>query len=315
VRSAGEASGEVSAVAVLAPMPMLMVSVAPRPEGGSEITFHAGGQGFWVARIVAELGLRATLCVALGGRSGRLIEVLIEEEGVSVARCGIHRSSASWISSGPDGEPATIAATPTPPLNRHEVDRLYGIVLTEGIAAGTVVLTGLANEDVLPLDFFRRLSADLTRNGVTVVADTSWGALWEAAAGGADVVKVSRDSLVRHGAVPDRSLPRLRDAIDRLRAAGAARVLVSCEDDPALAHTGDRLLEVVPPRLDEVNFRGAGDSTTGALAAALARGSSFEDALPLAIAAGALNVTRRGLGTGDRHSIELLARSVEVRVA
>jgi 1-phosphofructokinase len=232
-----------------------------------------------------------------------------------MAPCEVHRTSASWISDGPDGEEATIVQTPPPPLNRHEVDRLFGVTLAEGISAGTAVLTGLADESVIPVDVYGRLAADLTGNGATVIADVSWGALWPTAEAGADVVKVSRESLVRHELGGDGSRPALREAIERLRAAGARRVLVSCEADPALAHTGSELLEVVPPRLTEVNHRGAGDATTGALAAAMVRGRPFEEALPLAIAAGALNVTRRGLGTGQRHSIEVLARSVEVREA
>ncbi len=52
---------------------------------------------------------------------------------------------------------------------------------------------------------------------------------------------------------------------------------------------------------------------TAGLAAALARGHGLEDALCLAAAAAALNVTRRGLATGDRHQIERMAARVEVR--
>jgi 1-phosphofructokinase len=52
---------------------------------------------------------------------------------------------------------------------------------------------------------------------------------------------------------------------------------------------------------------------TAGLAAALARGHGLEDALCLAAAAAALNVTRRGLATGDRHQIERMAGRVKVR--
>ena len=45
----------------------------------------------------------------------------------------------------------------------------------------------------------------------------------------------------------------------------------------------------------------------------LARGMSVADALRLGAAAGALNATRRGLGTGTRQEIERLATHVTVR--
>jgi fructose-1-phosphate kinase PfkB-like protein len=55
-----------------------------------------------------------------------------------------------------------------------------------------------------------------------------------------------------------------------------------------------------------------GGSLTAGIAAGLARGADMEDALRLGAAAGALNVTRRGLGTGSRHDIENMARLIQV---
>jgi 1-phosphofructokinase len=51
---------------------------------------------------------------------------------------------------------------------------------------------------------------------------------------------------------------------------------------------------------------------TAALAVAAARGLAFEDGLRVAAAAAALNVSRHGLGTGRRDSIEDIAGRVEI---
>ena len=53
----------------------------------------------------------------------------------------------------------------------------------------------------------------------------------------------------------------------------------------------------------------------GALAAALAAGRDWEDALRLGAAAGAANFLRHGLGTGSREVIEELAAQVQLRRA
>ena len=50
-----------------------------------------------------------------------------------------------------------------------------------------------------------------------------------------------------------------------------------------------------------------------ALAVGVARGLDLPAVLRLAVAAGALNVTRRGLGSGQSRDIERLAEGVQVR--
>lgn len=76
--------------------------------------------------------------------------------------------------------------------------------------------------------------------------------------------------------------------------------------------TDGRLVRVVGPRLEPVETRGAGDSLTAGVAAGLARGLPLLDAVAIGAAAGALNVTRRGLGTGVREQIEQLTELVAV---
>jgi 1-phosphofructokinase len=75
----------------------------------------------------------------------------------------------------------------------------------------------------------------------------------------------------------------------------------------------DRLVKVTAPRLEPMDPRGAGDSMTAGLAVGSASGMALDDTLRLAAAAGALNVTRHGLGSGQRDHIEQLAKHVEVQ--
>jgi 1-phosphofructokinase len=90
-------------------------------------------------------------------------------------------------------------------------------------------------------------------------------------------------------------------------------VLVTRAGDPALALVDDEALTIDPPALEVVDHRGAGDSMTAGLAAGLARGLDLVGALRLGAAAAGLNVTRRGLATGDRREIDRLADHIELR--
>jgi 1-phosphofructokinase len=300
-------------IAILEPAPRMMIAVNPGEGGGNKVYLHAGGQGFWVARMAAELGARPRVCAPLGGRSGGLLPELMRLDGVEVVPVACHRSSSVWISNGHDGDPASIGETDPPPLDRHEVDELYSATLAAGLAAGIAVLTGPPRSGILPADVYRRLASDLSANGARVVADVAMEALEPVLAGGVDVLKVSDEDLLRTGRLRDGSLAAALETIAGLRALGAGAVVLSRAADPLVVDSGGEVMEVVPPSLEELNRRGAGDAMTGALAAGLARGMPLGEAVPLAVAAGALNVTRRGLGTGQRRAIEELAGVVRLR--
>ena len=304
---------EGAAIAVLEPAPLLMVAVQQKGRGGRpEVQLHAGGQGFWVARMAAEMGGAPVLCAPLGGRAGALTRALVEMDGVRVDAVECHRSSSVWISTGRDGDAADVVHTPPPPLDRHEVDRLYSLTVAAGLEAGVAVLTGLSRPAVMPADVYRRLAADLMANGTTVVADLSMDALGPALAGAIDLLKISQEELVASGRARDGSREAALAAMEALRRDGARAVVVSRAAEPVLAHLGPDVVEILPPRLEPLNPRGAGDAMTGTRAAGLARGLEAEEVLRLAVAAGALNVTRRGLGTGERRAVERLAQTVSV---
>jgi len=61
-------------------------------------------------------------------------------------------------------------------------------------------------------------------------------------------------------------------------------------------------VELVSPAFESLDQRGTGDSMFAATGVGLARGMGMIEALRLGMAAGALNATRRGLGTGTRDS-------------
>jgi 1-phosphofructokinase len=300
-------------VAVFAPSPVLTVTVEQGAGEAPEVHLHAGGQGFWVARMAAGLGARVLLCVPLGGESGVVLRTLLGVGTIEVLPVRTAGANAAYIHDRRSGERRPIVETPSPPLRRHELDELYGIAATAGIEAGTMLLTGPRNAGVLPAETYTRLAADLRANGHRVLADLSHEPLQAALAGGLDVLKMSSEELVREGLAEDASERRCRPAMRELRDAGAADVLISRGPEPALALLGERLLEVVGPRFVAVDPAGAGDSMFAALGVGLAAGLGIEEALRLAAAAGALNVTRHGLGSGHPSEIDRLRAQVRIR--
>ncbi|MEV0328641.1 PfkB family carbohydrate kinase [Micromonospora echinospora] len=296
-------------VMVFAPAPLLTVTIEQQADA-VELHLHPGGQGVWQARMIASLGVPVTLCVALGGEVGDALHKLLTEEDVTV-RSVFRQSGSGWyVHDRRDGSRAEIAEFAGAPMVRHDIDELYTVALTEGLRAPVSVLSGPADPSVVDPDIYRRLAADLTANDAVVVADLSGDYLTAVVEGGVALLKVSHEELLDDGLAEDDSVEALLAAGRRLQEQGAASVLISRAGEPSLGLLdGHGTVEVHVPRLELADHRGAGDSMTAGIAAVLARGGDLDEAVRTGAAAGALNVTRHGLGTGRAEAVrELVGR-------
>jgi 1-phosphofructokinase len=128
-----------------------------------------------------------------------------------------------------------------------------------------------------------------------------------------ELAKVSDSELRDMGWVHSGSIAELVDAAQRMRDAGARNVVVTRAGHPTLLIDGQEAVSVQVAEMEEVDSTGAGDSFIAALVAGLVDGEVLRDAVELGAAAGALNVTRHGLGTGDPEAIRRLRERVVVQ--
>ena len=299
-------------VVIFAPSPVLTVTVEDHPDG-PEVHLHAGGQGVWQARMLLRLGVDVAMVSVLTGESGRMLRHLLGDEGVRVVAVDRTGRGAAYVHDRRGGERVKVVETGGEPISRHDLDELYGLMLGEGLSADLVILSGPASEEALPADVYRRLAADLRTGGRRVIVDLAGDRLTAALAGGVSLVKVSDEELLADGRIHENDTHHIVAAMKAMHSEGAETVVVTRNSDPLLLLSEGAVVEIITPTMEVADTSGAGDSLTAGVAASLARGSSVRDAVTLGAAAGALNVTRHGLGTGDAQTIEKLRELVTVR--
>ena len=302
-------------IAVFAPSPLLTITIEPGA-GRPEVHLHAGGQGFWVARLAATLGADVTLCCALGGEPGRVLRGLIESNSSLTLRAAdADTANGVYIHDRRSGERSEIVTVESRPLGRHATDELYGVALAAGLDVDLTLVTGCQPADLVPPDLYRRLIADLRANDRRAVADLTGPPLAATLSAGVTLVRLSEEELLRDGFASGPALADLMETGERLNQSGAENVLISRASAPAIFignNDPGQWVEISGPVFEALDHTGAGDSMFAATGVALARGMDLMDAIRLGMAAGALNITRRGLGTGTREEIERLAAHVTV---
>lgn len=215
---------------------------------GSEVHFHAGGQGFWIARMLGRLGIPTTLCTVLGGESGRVASSLLDAETIDVRavwcgdgtgawihdrRAGIGRRSGGWAARTPrDRRPG-------------------GGQLARGLRDGICVLAGPhQGTGLIAPRHYELLTRDLRANGVEVLADLSGEPLRAALAAGLEFCKVSDEDLA---ADPDLGARPPIAVLRELTRSGAANAAVTCGSSPTVASVDGRTVEVLGPRIDALD--------------------------------------------------------------
>lgn len=301
-----------SDVTIFAPAPILTVTVEEHG-GGQEIHVHAGGQGVWQARMLLRLGSTVTMCCALTGEAGAVLRHLLENEGIVVDAVERSGRGSAYVHDRRGGEREVVAEEPGDPLGRHELDELYGRTLAAGLDSRVTILSGPADESALPPDTYRRLAADLRRGGAAVAVDLAGERLVAAVEGGARYVKVSHEELIVDGLAESESVGSLVAGMRTLRERGAEVVVVTRASEPFLLLDESGVLEVTPPPLEVAEHRGAGDSLFAGFVDGIARGEDPREAVCVGAAAGALNVTRHGLGSGDAEVVARLRQEVVAR--
>ncbi|MBK1784596.1 ribokinase [Prauserella cavernicola] len=263
----------------------LVVAAERRPGGGETVLGGdtetlPGGKGANTAVAAARLGADVALLGAIGDDgNGRLLLDSLRGSGVRthLVRTVDRPTGVAYITVTPDGENSILVS----PGANHALEPAD----VDGALDGArVLVTSLE----IPLTTVEHAIAAAADAGVLTVLNLS------PAAKLADRTLAALDVLVvnEHEAawlLGDRSADPAG-----LLTLGPSSAVVTRGAGGAVVVTADGTTEVPSPEVEAVDTTGAGDAFAGALATALADGSTLADAVRSAVRVAAVSVTRRG---------------------
>lgn len=301
-------------VLVVASHPLLAVTVGRRTgAGGDTVAVEAAGQGVWTARMAALLGASVTLCGLAGGPLARLLPPLLAEDAIGLRLVPSAAGTGGYVHDRRRGSIDAVAVAWADPPTAADVVALEAATAAGARDADVVVVGNAMPGDLLPLPAYPRLVAAARAAGARVVVDLSSPRLDAALAARPDVVKLNDWELAESVAGPVATEQQRRSALARLVDLGARAVVLTRGAGTVLAtHPDEVPLELVPPPLADGDPAGCGDSLTGALAAGLAAGRPWPDAVRTAVAAGAAHY-RRDAVPPDKAGVDQLAAAVSLR--
>jgi 6-phosphofructokinase 2 len=273
-----------------------------------------GGGGINVARVVHRLGGSVAAIYPTGGAIGKLLQRLVEREGITSLVTPSHVETRESFTAFEEetGEQYRFVL-PGSTLHRAEWEACLEKLSSLPIKPKFVVASGSVPPGV-PQDFFARAIRIAKQLGAKTVIDTSGAALEAALEEGVTLIKANHVELAEFIGSPLERDADLIAACRKLAATGNAQaVALTLGEQGALLVTADRAWRARPMAIQVVSTVGAGDSFLGGMVTALAAGQSIEQAFGVAVASGSAAVLAAGTGLCREQDVKRLLADVKIR--
>ena len=254
-----------------------------------------GGGGINVARVAHRLGGDVMAIYPTGGAIGKLLQRLVEREGIASLVTQSHvETRENFTAFERESGKQFRFVVPGSTLYSAEWEAVLDKLANLTDRPQFVVASGSVPPGV-PDDFFARVARIAKVLGARCVIDTSGAALQGALAEGVALLKPNLVELSDLVGMPlDNDSDRIA-ACRKLVAGGRAQmVALTLGADGALLVTAEYAWRAQPMAIEAVSTVGAGDSFLGGLVASLAGGKAPQDAFRVAVAAASAAVMSPG---------------------
>jgi len=274
----------------------------------------AGGRGINASCVIHAFGGKTVAIAVSGGKSGARLERFLSGCGFPVELAPIANEVRTNLTIT-DRQGLTVKLNEVGPyISAAELERLEAVVRQNLAGAGWLMLCGSVPPGVPP-GFYSKLVKMAGEQHVKTLLDTDGPALIEGMESGPTVVAPNQQEVERLLNTVLITRNHFLEAAARLRKMGPESVALSLGSRGAVGAFDDRLIEVIPPRVDTVCPIGAGDALAAALVWAMSQKGDFRDALRWGVAAGTASARLPGLTFASLEQTKEIYQQVEVRNA
>ncbi len=253
--------------------------------------YEAGGGGINVSRAIKRLGGESQAIYASGGLYGKMLEQLLDEEGIKhqpIPISGLTRENLIVVEES-TGKQFRFNL-PGPQLKEKEWKMCLDELSTVKLKPDYIVASGSLAPGV-PDDFYARVACIAKELNARVIVDTSGEALHLAASSGVYLLKPNMHELQELTKKEIKNESQLEEAAIRfIKEEQCEVVVISLGSAGAIMASKDGIEHFRSPTIPIVSKVGAGDSMVAGIVLALSRGKSLREAVQYGIAAGAAAV-------------------------
>jgi 1-phosphofructokinase len=276
------------------------------------VEVDAGGKGINLARVAHALGSEVLATGFLGGKTGRFVQAVLDDEGVPHDFLTLHQSTRRNLCVEEiTGEPPTMLNEAGP----HVVEMDWLALLAkvkELLPRVKWMAVGGSLPPGAPRDIYKTLIELAHAAGVPCVLDSDGPPMLAGIQAEPTMIKPNEKEAERLLSRALHSDEQFFEAAQELASHGIPYVIISRGARGADAFTPEGLLRCQPPEVHVRSTIGSGDSMVAGILHILTQGGSIQEALRWGTAAGAATATTNGAEIAHREMVLELLDKVKV---
>lgn len=251
----------------------------------SSFRLDAGGGGINVSKAIRRLGGDSVAVFPAGGHNGKLVQDLVEQEGVRIQVLEVKGETRENISVLETSKGAQYRFTlPGLPISENQAEQCLEII--KKLSPDYLVASGSLPPG-LPENYFEHVAVFAKGIGARFILDTSGKALKAAAETGLFLLKPNLAELSALAGVEKLEITDVDNAALKIIHEGSCEVVVvSLGAQGALLVTREGFEHIPAPLVKRQSTVGAGDSMVAGMVWALGEGKSFKEMAQIGVACG-----------------------------